>query len=63
MTREELDALGAELLAADDTADAQRLAAIAWCLYSEAGTARAEADRLHGMLWSRSAAERHRPGV
>jgi hypothetical protein len=63
MTREEIDALGAELLAADATADARRLAAIAWRLYSEAGTARAEADRLHDMLWSRSAAERHRPAV
>jgi hypothetical protein len=50
MTRDELDALGVELLVADETGDAARLAAIAWQLYSEAGTALAEVERLHGML-------------
>jgi len=50
MTRDEIDALGTELLVADETSDARRLAAIAWQLYSEAGTAWAEIERLHGML-------------
>ncbi len=52
MTRDELDALGAELLAADEDGNAARLAALAWRLYGEAGTAQAEIDRLHGMLRS-----------
>jgi hypothetical protein len=52
MTRDELDAIGAELLAADEDANAARLAALAWRLYGEAGTAQAEIDRLHGMLRS-----------
>jgi hypothetical protein len=30
MTREDLDALGVELMAADDAADPRRLAALAW---------------------------------
>jgi len=50
MTRDDLDALGAELMAADDAADPQRLAAIAWRLYSEAGVSLAEIERLHGAL-------------
>jgi hypothetical protein len=50
MTREDLDALGAELMAADDAADPQRLAAIAWQLYSEAGVSLGEIERLHGVL-------------
>jgi hypothetical protein len=52
MTRDELDAIGAELLAADEDGNADRLAALAWRLYGEAGTAQAEIDRLHGMLRS-----------
>jgi hypothetical protein len=52
MTRDELDAIGAELLAADEDGNAARLAALAWRLYGEAGTAQAEIDRLHGMLRS-----------
>ena len=48
----ELDALGAELMAADEAADPQRLAAIAWQLYSQVGVARAEIDRLHCSLRS-----------
>jgi hypothetical protein len=52
MTREELDAIGTELLTADETADARQLAAIAWRLYGEAGTAQAELERLHGKLRS-----------
>jgi hypothetical protein len=52
MTRDELDAIGAELLAADEDGNAPRLAALAWRLYGEAGTAQAEIDRLHGMLRS-----------
>jgi hypothetical protein len=50
MTRDDLDALGADLMAADDAADPQRLAAIAWQLYSEAGVSLAEIERLHGVL-------------
>jgi hypothetical protein len=50
MTRDELDALAAELLVADDTANPRRLAAIAWQLYGEAGIAQAEVNRLHGVL-------------
>jgi hypothetical protein len=50
MTRDELDALGADLMAADDAADPERLAAIAWQLYSEAGVSLAEIERLHGVL-------------
>jgi hypothetical protein len=52
MTRDELDAIGAELLAADEDGNAARLAELAWRLYGEAGTAQAEIDRLHGMLRS-----------
>ena len=52
MTRDELDEIGAELLAADEDGNADRLAALAWRLYGEAGTAQAEIDRLHGMLRS-----------
>jgi hypothetical protein len=50
MTRDDLDALGADLMAADDAADPQRLAAIAWRLYSEAGVQLSETERLHGVL-------------
>jgi len=52
MTRDELDAIGADLLAADEATDPQRLAAIAWWLYGEAGTAQAEVERLHGAIRS-----------
>jgi hypothetical protein len=52
MSRDELDALGAELLAADEDGNARRLAELAWRLYGEAGTAQSEIDRLHGMLRS-----------
>ena len=45
----DLEALGVELIAADDAGDARRLAAIAWRLYAEAGLAQAEIERLHGV--------------
>ena len=62
MTRDDLDALCVELMAADDAADPQRLAAIAWQLFSEAGVAQAEIDRLHGILRSlRPPGDRRRP--
>jgi len=47
MTGNELEALGVELVAADDAGDPQRLAVIAWQLYAEAGLAQAEIERLH----------------
>jgi hypothetical protein len=50
MTREELEALGTELLLADDNDNPRLLAALAWRLYSEAGIAQGEVDRLHGMM-------------
>lgn len=50
MTREDLDALGVELMAADDAADPRRLAALAWRLYGEVGVIQAEIERLHGTL-------------
>jgi hypothetical protein len=50
MTRDDLDALGAQLMTADDADDARRLAAIAWQLYSEAGISLGENERLHGAL-------------
>jgi len=52
MTRDDLDALGIELVAADDAADPRKLAAIAWQLYSPAGIAEAEIERMHGTLRS-----------
>jgi hypothetical protein len=48
----DLEALGVELMAADDAGDPQRLAAIAWRLYAEAGLAQAEIERLHCILRS-----------
>jgi hypothetical protein len=50
MTREQMDALAAELLDADAAADPAALARIAWELYSEAGLEHAEVDRLHAAL-------------
>jgi hypothetical protein len=50
MTREDLDALGVELMAADDAADPWRLAALAWRLYGEVGVIQAEIERLHRTL-------------
>ncbi len=52
MSCDQLDALGAELMAADEAADPQRLAVIAWQLYSQVGVAQAEIDRLHSSLRS-----------
>jgi hypothetical protein len=57
LTREEIEALGTDLLAADENGDAIRLASIAWRLYSIAGTASAEVERLHGTLRCRCAAD------
>lgn len=37
MTREDLDTLGVELMAADDAADPRQLAALAWRLYQRGG--------------------------
>lgn len=54
LTRDDMAALCADLMAADDAADAQKLAAIAWRLYGEAGIDEAEIDRLHAVLRSRS---------
>jgi len=50
MRRDELDALGIELMSADEAADSRRLAAIAWQLYSEVGVSQAEVERLHSLL-------------
>jgi hypothetical protein len=50
MTGNDLDALGVELVAADDAGDPRRLAVIAWQLYAEAGLAQAEIERLHCSL-------------
>jgi hypothetical protein len=63
MTRDDLDALGVELVAADDAADPQRLAALAWQLYSAAGIAQAEIERMHGVLRSVRSAARDQPGA
>jgi hypothetical protein len=52
MTGNDLDALGVELVVADDAGDPRRLAAIAWLLYAEAGLAHAEVERLHCILRS-----------
>jgi hypothetical protein len=57
MTREELEALGTELLMADDDDNPRLLAALAWRLYSEAGIAQVEVDRLHGMIRTTSRAD------
>jgi hypothetical protein len=63
MTADDLDALGVELMTADDDDDARRLAAIAWQLYGEAGSAQAEIERLHGILRSfRAPGVGQRPG-
>jgi hypothetical protein len=50
MTRNDLDKLAVELIAADEDADPQRLAAIAWQLYGEVGIDQAEIERLHQAL-------------
>jgi hypothetical protein len=52
MTGNDLEALGVELVAADEAGDPQRLAVIAWQLYAEAGLAQAETERLHCTLRS-----------
>ena len=52
MTANDLEALGAELMAADDAGDPRRLAALAWQLYAEAGLAQAEIERLHCVVRS-----------
>ena len=57
MTREEIEALGTDLLVADENGDALRLAAIAWRLYSLAGTTAAEVERLHDTLRCHFAAD------
>lgn len=63
MSRDDLDRLGLELTAADDSGDADLLAKIAWQLYGEVGTAQAEIDRLHGVLRAiRAGAVAHGPG-
>ena len=56
MTCDDLDSLGVELMAADDADDPRRLAAIAWQLYGEVGSARADIERLHSILRSLPAA-------
>lgn len=52
MASDAFTALGTDLMAADEAADPRRLADLAWQLYSEAGIARAETIRLHGLLRS-----------
>ena len=52
MNCNDLEALGVELIAADDAGDPRRLAVIAWQLYAEAGLAQAEIERLHCVLRS-----------
>lgn len=54
MTRDDFDALGVELMAADEAGEPGRLAAIAWRLYAEAGIAQAAIERLHSVLHSRN---------
>ena len=61
MTCNDLEALGVELMAADDAGDPRRLAAIAWQLYAEAGVAQAEIERLHCVLRSFRSAGGDRP--
>ena len=56
LTRDDLEALGADLMAADDAADPQKVAAIAWQLYSEAGVEQADIERLHAALRFRAQA-------
>ena len=63
MTCDDLDALGMELMAADDAADPRRLAAIAWQLYGEAGIAQAEIERLHCILQSLHSSGGDRPAA
>jgi hypothetical protein len=50
MTRDDWYKLTVELIAAEDAADPQRLAVIAWRLYGELGTEQAEIERLRGVL-------------
>jgi hypothetical protein len=50
MTRDELNALGVELMSADEADDSRRLAALAWQLYSAAGISLAEIEQLHSLL-------------
>lgn len=57
MTREEIEALGTDLLVADENGDALQLASIAWQLYSVAGTTSAEVERLHDTLRCRCTAD------
>jgi hypothetical protein len=50
MTRDEWYELTAELIAADESADPRRLAAIAWRLYGEAGSEQAKIEELQSAL-------------
>ena len=50
MTRDEWYELTAELIAADEAADPERLAAIAWRLYGEAGSEQAKIEELRSAL-------------
>lgn len=50
--REDLEAVAADLLTADDKGDRVELARIAWSLLARAGVAAAEIDRLHAALWA-----------
>ena len=54
-TCDDLDALGVELMVADDAADPRRPAAVVWQLYGEAGVAQAELERLHSGFRARRA--------
>jgi hypothetical protein len=63
MTCDDLNELGVELMAADDSDDPRRLAAIAWELYGEIGSARAEIERLHSILRTFRTPTRGRPAA
>jgi hypothetical protein len=63
MTGNDMDALGVELVAADDAGDSRRLAAIAWQLYAEAGLAQAEVERLHCIVRSSRSPGGDRPSA
>jgi len=63
MNGHDLEALGVELIAADDAGDPQRLAAIAWQLYAETGLAQAEIERLHCVMRSFRSPSGDRPPV
>lgn len=52
MTGNDLEALGAELIATDNAGDPRRLAALAWQLYAEAGLGQAKIERPHYILRS-----------